>query len=63
MRYLVYGAIAATGVALPAMRQAGAGKPLFTTGAKSVDPTPMLGDINAASAVLRSWVMDLHLDR
>ena len=63
MRYLVDGAIAVTGVALPAMRQAGAGKLLFTTGAGSVDPTPMLGDINTASAVLRSWVMDLHLDR
>ncbi|MDG3015315.1 SDR family NAD(P)-dependent oxidoreductase [Speluncibacter jeojiensis] len=60
MRYLVYGAIAATAVVLPAMRRAGAGTLLFTTGAGSVDPTPMLGDINTAGAALRSWVLNLH---
>lgn len=60
MRYLLYGAIAATGVVLPAMRQAGTGTLLFTTGAGSVDPTPMLGDINTAGAALRSWVLNLH---
>ncbi|MBY8862366.1 SDR family NAD(P)-dependent oxidoreductase [Nocardia sp. CA2R105] len=60
MRYLVYGAIAATGVVLPAMRKAGAGTLLFTTGAGSIDPTPMLGDINTAGAALRSWVLNLH---
>ncbi|MGN0064315.1 MAG: hypothetical protein ACI379_08725, partial [Nocardioides sp.] len=31
-----------------------------TTGAGSVDPTPMLGDINTAGAALRSWVLNLH---
>ena len=60
MRYLAYGAIAATGVVLPAMRQSGTGTLLFTTGAGSVDPTPMLGDINTAGAALRSWVLNLH---
>lgn len=60
MRYLTYGAIAATAVVLPAMRQAGTGTLLFTTGAGSVDPTPMLGDINTAGAALRSWVLNLH---
>ena len=60
MRYLLYGAIAATGVVLPAMRRAGTGTLLFTTGAGSVDPTPMLGDINTAGAALRSWVLNLH---
>lgn len=60
MRYLVYGAIAATGVVLPAMRQAGTGTLLFTTGAGSIDPTPMLSDINTAGAALRSWVLNLH---
>lgn len=60
MRYLTYGAITATGVVLPAMRKAGAGTLLFTTGAGSVDPTPMLGDINTAGAALRSWVLNLH---
>ncbi|MGW0176290.1 SDR family NAD(P)-dependent oxidoreductase [Rhodococcus sp. NPDC003322] len=60
MRYLVYGAIAATNAVLPAMRRAGTGTLLFTTGAGSVDPTPMLGDINTAGAALRSWVLNLH---
>ena len=60
MQYLVYGAITATGVVLPAMRQTGTGTLLFTTGAGSVDPTPMLGDINTAGAALRSWVLNLH---
>ncbi|MER5278063.1 SDR family NAD(P)-dependent oxidoreductase [Streptomyces sp. NPDC002809] len=60
MRYLVHGAIAATGAVLPAMRRAGTGTLLFTTGAGSVDPTPMLGDINTAGAALRSWVLNLH---
>lgn len=42
------------------MRAAGTGTLLFTTGAGSVDPTPMLGDINTAGAALRSWVLNLH---
>lgn len=60
MRYLVHGAITATAAVLPAMRAAGTGTLLFTTGAGSVDPTPMLGDINTAGAALRSWVLNLH---
>lgn len=60
MRYLTYGAIAAVQAVLPAMRAAGTGTLLFTTGAGSVDPTPMLGDINTAGAALRSWVLNLH---
>lgn len=60
MRYLVHGAITATRAVLPAMRAAGTGTLLFTTGAGSVDPTPMLGDINTAGAALRSWTINLH---
>lgn len=60
MRYLVYGAMVATRAVLPAMRAAGTGTLLFTTGAGSVDPTPMLGDINTAGAALRNWAINLH---
>lgn len=60
MQYLTYGAIAATRAVLPAMRKAGSGTLLYTTGAGSLDPTPMLGDINTAGAALRSWVLNLH---
>ncbi|MGW1061497.1 SDR family NAD(P)-dependent oxidoreductase [Micromonospora rubida] len=60
MQYLVYGAMTATRAVLPAMRAAGTGTLLFTTGAGSVDPTPMLGDINTAGAALRNWVINLH---
>jgi NADP-dependent 3-hydroxy acid dehydrogenase YdfG len=55
-----YGALAATQAVLPAMREAGAGTLLYTTGGGSVDPVPMLGNINAAHAALRNWVINLH---
>lgn len=42
------------------MREAGAGTLLFTTGGGSVDPNPMFGNVNAASAALRNWVLNLH---
>ncbi|WP_328827075.1 hypothetical protein [Streptomyces ureilyticus] len=42
--------MAATRAVLPAMREAGAGTLLFTTGGGSVNPYPMLGNINAAGA-------------
>ncbi|WP_406415304.1 SDR family NAD(P)-dependent oxidoreductase [Streptomyces sp. NBC_00873] len=60
MDFLLYGAIAATRAVLPAMREAGAGTLLYTNGAGSVDPTPMLGNLNAAQAALRNWVLSLH---
>ncbi|CAM5513446.1 SDR family NAD(P)-dependent oxidoreductase OS=Streptomyces tendae OX=1932 GN=GUR47_06945 PE=4 SV=1 [Streptomyces tendae] len=60
MDILLYGAIAATRAVLPAMREAGAGTLLYTNGAGSVDPTPMLGNLNAAQAALRNWVLSLH---
>jgi NAD(P)-dependent dehydrogenase (short-subunit alcohol dehydrogenase family) len=60
MDFQLYGAIAATKAVLPAMREAGAGTLLYTTGAGSVDPNPMMGNINAAGAALRNWVINLH---
>ncbi|WP_328979446.1 SDR family NAD(P)-dependent oxidoreductase [Streptomyces canus] len=59
IEYVFYGAVAAARSVLPAMREAGAGTLLFTTGGGSVDPVPMLGNVNAASAALRNWVLNL----
>ncbi|XRQ08980.1 SDR family NAD(P)-dependent oxidoreductase [Actinomadura welshii] len=61
IEYGFYGAVAAARAVLPAMREAGAGTLLFTTGGGSVDPVPMFGNANAAQAALRNWV--LNLDR
>ncbi|MFD7864184.1 SDR family NAD(P)-dependent oxidoreductase [Streptomyces sp. NPDC057682] len=60
MDFLLYGAIAATRAVLPAMRAAGAGTLLYTNGAGSLDPLPMLGNINAAQSALRNWAIGLH---
>ncbi|MGW0202432.1 SDR family NAD(P)-dependent oxidoreductase [Nonomuraea sp. NPDC003201] len=60
MDFLLYGAIAATRAVLPAMREADAGTLLYTNGGGSVDPNPMLGNVNAAQAALRNWVLNLH---
>ncbi|MEU0384789.1 SDR family NAD(P)-dependent oxidoreductase [Streptomyces chartreusis] len=60
MEFQLYGAIAATRAVLPAMREAGAGTLLFTTGAGSVDPVPQIANVNAAAAALRNWVINLH---
>src|SRR3954454_7945380 len=42
------------------MREAGAGTLLCTAGGGSVDPTPMLGNVNAAAAALRNWAINLN---
>jgi hypothetical protein len=42
------------------MREAGKGTLLYTTGAGSVDPVPMIANVNAAAAALRNWVVNLH---
>lgn len=60
MDFQLYGAITATQAVLPAMRQAGAGTLLYTTGAGSIDPVPMVGNVNAAAAALRNWAVNLH---
>ncbi|GAB1331565.1 hypothetical protein ACE1SV_59040 [Streptomyces sennicomposti] len=60
MDFLLYGAIAATRAVLPAMREAGTGTLLYTNGGGSIDPNPVLGNVNAAQAALRNWVLGLH---
>ncbi|MFE7935582.1 SDR family NAD(P)-dependent oxidoreductase [Streptomyces sp. NPDC057456] len=60
MDFQLYGAIAATQAVLPAMREAGAGTLIYTTGAGSIWPDPRVANVNAAAAALRNWVMNLH---
>lgn len=60
MNFQLYGAIAATKAVLPAMREAGAGTLLYTTGAGSIWPDPRVANVNAAAAALRNWAMNLH---
>lgn len=60
IEFQLYGAIAATRAVLPAMREAGAGTLLYTTGAGSIDPVPQVGNVNAAAAALRNWAINLH---
>lgn len=60
MSFHLYGAMAATKTVLPAMREAGAGTLLYTTGAGSIVPDPRVANVNAAAAALRNWVMNLH---
>ncbi|MFJ6087789.1 SDR family NAD(P)-dependent oxidoreductase [Streptomyces sp. NPDC092369] len=60
LEFQLYGAIAATKAVLPAMREAGAGTLLYTTGAGSIDPVPAVANVNAAAAALRNWVVNLH---
>lgn len=60
IEYGFYGAVAATRAVLPAMREAGAGTLLFTGGGGAVDPLPMFGNVNAAQAALRNWVINLN---
>jgi hypothetical protein len=54
------GAVAAARAMLPAMREAGAGTLLFTTGGGSLHPIPVLGNINVAGGALRNWVLNVH---
>jgi NADP-dependent 3-hydroxy acid dehydrogenase YdfG len=56
----LYGAISATRAVLPAMREAGAGALMFTTGAGSVNPVPEVANVNAAAAALRNWAINLN---
>ncbi|MFE4537508.1 SDR family NAD(P)-dependent oxidoreductase [Streptomyces scopuliridis] len=60
IEFQLYGAIAATRAVLPAMREAGSGTLLYTTGAGSIDPVPEVGNVNAAAAALRNWAVNLH---
>ncbi|PUB32012.1 short subunit dehydrogenase [Promicromonospora sp. AC04] len=58
--FYLNGALRAAHQVLPAMLERGAGTLLFTTGGGSVTPIPMMGNINAAAAALRNWVLNLH---
>ena len=60
VEFQLYGAITATQAVLPALRAAGAGTLLFTTGAGSIDPVPQVGNVNAAAAALRNWAVNLN---
>ncbi|MFJ9708525.1 SDR family NAD(P)-dependent oxidoreductase [Streptomyces sp. NPDC101234] len=59
---LVAGALTATAAVLPAMREAGDGALLFTTGTTALTPLPGMGDSGIALAGLRSWAQGLHND-
>jgi NAD(P)-dependent dehydrogenase (short-subunit alcohol dehydrogenase family) len=58
--FLVHGAVAAVGEVLPDMLTRGSGTMLFTTGASSVYPAPMFGNVGQAAACLRNWAHALH---
>ncbi|MBL1112784.1 SDR family NAD(P)-dependent oxidoreductase [Streptomyces sp. 110] len=60
IEFQLYGAMTATKAVLPAMREAGTGTLLYTTGAGSIDPVPQVGNVNAAAAALRNWAINLH---
>jgi NADP-dependent 3-hydroxy acid dehydrogenase YdfG len=60
MNVQLYGALTATQAVPPAMREAGAGTLLYTTGAGSVRPVTRAAHVSAASAALRNWAMNLH---
>ncbi|WP_128434871.1 SDR family NAD(P)-dependent oxidoreductase [Streptomyces cyaneus] len=60
MEFQLYGAIAATKAVLPAMREAGAGTLLYTTGPGSVVHVPNAANVSSAAAALRNWVINLH---
>jgi NAD(P)-dependent dehydrogenase (short-subunit alcohol dehydrogenase family) len=58
--FYLYGAIAAAQQVLPEMLEKGTGTLLFTTGGGSISPVTMMGNVNAAAAALRNWVLNLH---
>jgi NADP-dependent 3-hydroxy acid dehydrogenase YdfG len=58
--FYVHGAVAAVNQVLPGMRSRGSGTIIFTTGASSVFPNPMFGNIGPASSWLRNWAHALH---
>jgi NADP-dependent 3-hydroxy acid dehydrogenase YdfG len=60
IEHILYGAVTATQVVLPAMLESGTGTLLFTTGGGAITPYPMLATMNMAQAGLRNWVRNLH---
>lgn len=59
VEYYLYGAVEAAHAVLPPMLAAGAGTLLFTTGAASVHPVPMFGNVGIGAAALRNWALNL----
>ena len=60
IEYFLYGAVTAATQVLPAMREAGAGTLLFTTGGGSMDPVPHARQRQRRRGSLRNWVINLH---
>lgn len=60
LEFYLYSAIAAVREVLPEMLERGSGTLLFTTGGGSISPNPAMGNINAASAALRNWAVNLN---
>lgn len=58
--FYLYGAINAVAQVLPDMLERKSGTLLFTTGGGSISPIPMMGNVNAAAAALRNWVLNLN---
>jgi NAD(P)-dependent dehydrogenase (short-subunit alcohol dehydrogenase family) len=59
---LMTGALTASRAVLPAMRQAGDGALLFTTGMSAVVPMAMMGNAGIALAGLRHWASSVRED-
>lgn len=60
IEFYLYGAVTAAQQVLPPMIDDEVGTLLFTTGPGSVTPHADLGNVNVATAALRSWVLNLH---
>jgi NADP-dependent 3-hydroxy acid dehydrogenase YdfG len=58
--FYVHGAITAARQVLPDMVERGAGTLLFSTGASSLQPVPMMGNVGIAGSALRNWVLNLN---
>ncbi|WP_369246576.1 SDR family NAD(P)-dependent oxidoreductase [Streptomyces sp. R41] len=59
---VVGGALTAVANVLPAMREAGDGALLFTTGRSAITPMPILGNAGIAQAGLRNWAGAAHTE-
>ncbi|WP_040699814.1 SDR family oxidoreductase [Nocardia vinacea] len=58
--FYLHGAVTAVEQVLPAMIERGSGTLLFTTGASSTVPMPIMGNVGPAGAALRNWVLNLN---
>lgn len=59
-QHSVLGALSSVREVLPAMLDKNTGALLFTTGASSVDPVPMMGNVGIAMAGLRNYALNLN---